>query len=137
MDYTYHNVRPTTVAKLNAIYPDIKPGSTVDIRGMGHFCFDGTWQRMRPVREKPTEFLYQILFGDFPGCKGGIAAVLRTPARVNWHKVITPAVKRLIRKLGRPADTHYQFEYDSGTVFNGGNYPRYVFDGRDFVEFAE
>ncbi len=142
-EYTYHPVRATTAARLDAIVADridaskavpLMMPAIMEIRGMGKFCYDDGWKRMRLVREPLPDFAYLLVYGDFPG-EGGIFGVCKLPpaGKVNWHKVIIPALNRIIRAAGFPAKTYYACEDGHEELFNGGKFPRYEFNGRDFI----
>lgn len=132
-DYTYHKVRQSTIDKLNARYPDAKPG--IYSSKLGEFDFEnGIWRRMRIVNNDP-EFMYVLVYGEFDN-PAGVGAVLKLPYRNNWHKRILPAVRRLVKRLGHKKHKLLHNYYLDGTeqaIYDNKNYPTYSFDGKDFV----
>lgn len=145
-DYDYRPVRQSTANRLTEIHKrlssfsscEYNPAWELDLQLKdGTFHWDGQKWTRRVSKPKPEPGpRYSLIYGEqFPG-KGGIFGLIRLPGTGNWYKTYLPALGRLLRRKGFSSKFRdYQLEGDDGTIFNAGNWPTFVFNGKEFADY--
>lgn len=132
VDYEYRPIRSSTTARIEAVVGDT-PCDSLSFGDRDDFeKVDGRWMRVVARPQPGPEFIYQMIYGDFPNA---ILAVIKLPSKGNWYKVKLPAIKRLIISLGyTPGKVDWYLDgLEAEAYENMVKFPKYRFDGREFV----